>query len=416
MKWFLGNIIFWLFYRPLLIVLKTLLFFIPKVQERVSFEKKNILEPGAKSFNSYNLKADLCFEFSSEGEYQQVASLIDDALESGKKIELIFFSPSVEKTIIDLYHKFPRQIRYLRYPLLDPKLNSWISSSTLIMVRYDLFPELLLWSLKKGRKLKFVWVTFKKERVKKKLVPFIKLLFLSRSDFTIFASEQDYELGKSMGINGTIYDFRMEQIKRRLLARDEKFFKMFPLYSELKLQIAKFPREKRLIFGNAWPEDLFLLKNLPSDVFLLIVPHKLTPEILEKFRTGLVSLGHEPQLVSDTTVTTPLSSLILLNKKGVLCELYSDFGKAYVGGGFGESVHSLLEPLVAGCEHLSCGPVNHRSTEFDLAGVYGQLKEIKTNQEFLLWLQEDISGFKVHDRLKTQIDSYPIFQKEILSC
>jgi hypothetical protein len=60
--------------------------------------------------------------------------------------------------------------------------------------------------------------------------------------------------------------------------------------------------------------------------------------------------------------------------------------------------------------------VNHRSTEFDLAEVYGHLKEIKTNQEFLNWLQEDISGFKVHDRLKTQIDSYPIFQKEILSC
>jgi len=416
MKWLLGNIIFWTIYWPVLLFLKTLLYFLPKVQERLAFERKNVLEPGAQSFKKYNLKADLCFEFSSEGEYQQVASLIDDALDSGKKIELIFFSPSVEKTIVELYHRYPRQVRYLRYPLLNPQLNRWISSSTLIMVRYDLFPELLLWCLKEGRKLKFVWVTFKKERVQKRLVSFFKRIFLSCSDYTVFASEQDYELGKSMGIEGTIYDFRMEQIKRRLSARNEKFLKMFPIYKELKSNIESFSRQKRLILGNAWPDDLFLLKNIPSDIFLVIVPHKLSPDVIQNFRSGLIALGREPFLISDDTSSVNASSTFLLNKKGILCELYADFGKAYVGGGFGESVHSLLEPLVAGCEHLSCGPVNHRSTEFDLAEVYGHLKEIKTNQEFLNWLQEDISGFKVHDRLKTQIDSYPIFQKEILSC
>ncbi len=416
MKWFVGNIIFWTIYWPILLFLRTLLFFLPKVQERLAFERRNVLEPGAQSFKKYNLKADLCFEFSSEGEYQQVASLIDDALVSGKKIELIFFSPSVEKTIIELYHRFPRQVRYLRYPLLNPQLNKWISSSTLIMVRYDLFPELLLWSLKENRKLKFVWVTFKKERVQKKLVSFFKRIFLSCSDYTVFASEQDYELGKTMGIEGTIYDFRMEQIKRRLSARNEKFLKVFPIYKELKSNIESYPRQKRLIIGNAWPDDLFLLKDIPRDIFLVIVPHKLSPDIIQTFCSGLIALGREPLLISDDTSSLKASSTFILNKKGILCELYADFGKAYVGGGFGESVHSLLEPLVASCEHLSCGPVNHRSTEFDLAGAYGHLKEIKTNQEFLNWLQEDISGFKVHDRLKTQIDSYPIFQKEILSC
>jgi len=44
------------------------------------------------------------------------------------------------------------------------------------------------------------------------------------------------------------------------------------------------------------------------------------------------------------------------------------------------------------------------------------MKEVKTNQEFLNWVSEDISGVKVHDRLRTQIESYPVFQKEVLSC
>jgi hypothetical protein len=122
------------------------------------------------------------------------------------------------------------------------------------------------------------------------------------------------------------------------------------------------------------------------------------------------------EIVSDSTLDGFQGPTILLNKKGILCELYADFGKAYVGGGFGVSVHSLLEPLVAGCEHLSCGPVNHRSTEFDLAQSLGSMKEVKTNQEFLNWVSEDISGVKVHDRLRTQIESYPVFQKEVLSC
>jgi 3-deoxy-D-manno-octulosonic-acid transferase len=217
-------------------------------------------------------------------------------------------------------------------------------------------------------------------------------------------------------MTGTIYDFRMEQIKRRMEKREEKFAKFFPQYQGLKKVIDRYPRQKRLIMGNAWPQDLFLLENLPADVLLVIVPHQLKPEIFEEIRLKLIELGRPMEVISDMTIEAPTGSTILVNKKGILCELYSDFAMAYVGGGFGVSVHSILEPLVAGSEHLSCGPVNHRSTEFDIAHSFGSMKEVKSNQEFLNWLSEDISGFKVHDRLRTQIESYPVFQKEVLSC
>jgi hypothetical protein len=151
-------------------------------------------------------------------------------------------------------------------------------------------------------------------------------------------------------------------------------------------------------------------------MLVVIVPHQLKPEIFEEMIHKLAITGRSAEMISDMTIKGPFGSTILVNKKGILCELYSDFGMAYVGGGFGVSVHSILEPLVAGSEHISCGPVNHRSTEFDLAQSFGSMKEVKTNQEFLNWASEDISGFKVHDRLRTQIESYPVFQKEVLSC
>jgi 3-deoxy-D-manno-octulosonic-acid transferase len=397
-------------------MLRSLFFFIPKVRERYRFERKNKSEVGSRSFSHENLKADLCFEFSSEGEYQQVASLIEDALSQGKRIELVFFSPSVEKTMTELFKRFPLQVRYLRYPILGLSFSRWITSSNLVLVRYDLFPEFLIWSLRPGRTLKFVWVTFKKERMKKSAISLFKRAFLWRSDFTVFASVQDEEIGKKMGLNGAIYDFRIEQIHRRLKNRLEKFSLLFPLYHDFKTHLNSIPRHQRLIFGNAWPTDLFLLKNIGLECFLVIVPHKLNPSIIEEMTEALVKMGRRPVLITDQTRTLEPSQIYILVKKGILCELYSDFGKAYVGGGFGVSVHSLLEPLVAGCEHLSCGPANHRSTEFDLALVYGQLKEVKTDQEFLSWMNEDVSSTEVHDKLKSQVEAYAQFRKEILSC
>lgn len=412
----MGNLFLWLIYLPILTLLKCLFFFFPKVQSRLEFEHKNKTEAGSRSFRREGIKADLCFEFSSEGEYQQVASLIEDALLMGKKLELVFFSPSVEKTILELFQRFPNQIRYLRYPILSLSFSSWISSSTLILVRYDLFPEFLIWAMKRGRRLKFVWVTFKKERVSRKSVSLFKRAFITRSDFTVFATEADYELGKQFGANGVVYDFRMEQIKRRIDLRFNKFEKVFPQYPELKNLMEPFPRNKRLILGNAWPVDLGLLKNLPADIFLVIVPHQLKPEIIDEMMASLTSLDRTPAILSDQSEFVAQGQTILVNKKGILCELYADFGKAYVGGGFGVSVHSLLEPLVAGCENLSCGPVNHRSTEFDLAQSYGCLTEVKTPQDFDHWLAEDISKLRLHDKLKSQVAAYPKFQKEILSC
>lgn len=413
MMWNIGLIIFWLFYFPLMLILQILLFMVPKLRERRKFEARNNSEQGAGSFRHENVKADLCFEFSSEGEYQQVASLIDDALAMGKKLELVFFSPSVEKTILDLHKRFPNQIRYLRYPVLLPVFSNWVTSRTLILVRYDFFPEFLLWSLKPGHQLKLIWMTFKKERIQRKPISWFKRAFLKNSDFTIFASEPDYELGQKLGAKGAVYDFRMEQIKRRVDSRVEKFNKLFPQYPDLKKTLENYPRGKRLIVGNAWPEDMKLLENLPSDVILVIVPHQLKPEIIQQMQDALTKVGRLPVVMTDQASN---SNTIILNKKGVLCELYADFGKAYVGGGFGVSVHSILEPLVAGSEHIACGPVNHRSTEFDLARSYGQMKEVKNSQEFLNWLAEDVSAFKVHDKLKSQIAAYPQYQKEVLSC
>jgi 3-deoxy-D-manno-octulosonic-acid transferase len=412
------SFLYWSFHQVLSHFLKTFFFWAPALKKRWQFEDRNLTDLLAKSFRAINQKADLAFEFSSEGEYQQVASLITDALTVGKKIELVFFSPSVEKAMVELAEKFPTQIRYLRYPLASfgffRSFSNWVTASELIMVRYDFFPEFLIWAQRPGHCLKIVWVTFKKERSSGKQVSVYKKYFLSQARNLVFATQADQDAGKLMDLNGPVMDFRMEQIQRRMDQRSEKFSIVFPAFERLKAAFVEYPREKRLILGNAWPVDMALLQDLPPDIFVLIVPHQLEKNILDEMILLLKRLGRMPLLMDDSF--PGLGSTYVLNKKGVLCELYADFAKAYVGGGLGVSVHSILEPLVAGCESIACGPVHHRSTEFDLARDLGSMTEVKNAADFRQWMSLALPSTDSRDKIRLVSSQYPVIKKEVLSC
>lgn len=414
------NLLMWILY-PFLKFLSLFIFWIPEFQERRMFEIKNDKEPGAQSFKKLGVIADICFEFSSEGEYQQVASLVDDAIAAGKRIELVFFSPSVEKAIRELYEKHPEVIRYFRYPLIafspfrmSRCFSRWCTSKRLVLVRYDFFPEFLLWAKKKNHELFIIWASLKKERVKEKNISWFKSLFYKYSSKIIFASASDEKKAQELGFRGMHYDFRMEQIRRRIAAREEKFQRVFSPYDNLKKQMERYPRERRLIIGNAWPQDLFLLKDLPEDFFIMVVPHQLTGEILKTMKQSLEELDRTVIEISDAPGDKD-GNTFLINKKGVLCELYADFGHSYVGGGFGVGVHSILEPLVAGSESIACGPKHERSTEYDVAKNLNRMSEVNTPEEFSKWLlQGSLKGSE--DSLQNVFKSYAEFRKEVISC
>lgn len=413
-------ILFWFLYFPLMRILVLFLFWNSKVEERERFEKRNKFESLAHSFKEKDEVADLCFEFSSEGEFQQVAPLIDDALKAGKKIELIFFSPSVEKAVMKLAGQNPLQVRYLRYPFIRifpfmgrRSFTHWVTAKTLIMVRYDLFPEFLLWSMHPEHKLKIVWMTFKKERSKNKGPSFWKKLFVKEASALVLAGAPDLETAKTMNLSGKVFDFRIEQIRRRVSNREEKFRQLFPLYPNFKSHAESF--QNKVILGNAWPSDLFLLRDLPKDTLLVIVPHQLSPEIINLFKDGLDDLGREVFEINDSTKAFESSNTILINKKGILCELYTDFSHSYVGGGFEGSIHSVLEPLVAGSENLSCGPFHHRSTEYDIALSMDRIVEVNTPEEFLNWMTR-LSKEPSHDKMKALVSDYESMREFVISC
>ena len=118
-------------------------------------------------------------------------------------------------------------------------------------------------------------------------------------------------------------------------------------------------------YGNISGE--FKSKIKDGTYFALVAPHKLGPTFIRDMVRSITDQGLSVIVCSgEEDISFDRGDVVILTVPAILCEMYTLFGDAYVGGGFGRSVHSLLEPILAGCRTFS-GPKTFRSTEFDLA-------------------------------------------------
>lgn len=350
------------FLSCLRIILSVILFWLP--DKRRDFEERNLSEKEAESFKKTEQVADFCFEVSSEGELEQVRPLLSFYLENKRKIELIFSSPSVEKKCLDLALKHKEQIRILRMPILTTQLvQNWITAPVIIFCRYDFFPELLI--LKYFEK-KLVLLSGSVKNIswyKKNVFRLFKVI--------VAASTTEEERFKTIApmAETFAYDFRIPRIAERL----EKSAETLGAVSELK-QYFDFLRTKNkndlIIIGSAWESDLeifnhpdFILDIKNSKIHVLIVPHQLGLEKILKIEEFFKNLGLAEH-ISVIDENKAIKNVSILNKSGILCELYSLFNHAYVGGGYERSIHSVLEPFFSGAE-VFVGPKTHRSTEYE---------------------------------------------------
>ena len=180
----------------------------------------------------------------------------------------------------------------------------------------------------------------------------------------------------------------------RIFERTEGATKVLSETSELinYLDFLISTSSKKLVIGSAWPSDLAILNdhNWSEDlksgrIHMLIVPHSLRSQSIGELKRDLNHLFPEIPLYeisrgkglesSDLLRNKP--GLVLLNIGGVLCELYTKFSFAYVGGGYERSIHSVLEPFLSGAK-VSCGPLIQRSTEFDF------IKDVAASEIHLL--------------------------------
>jgi 3-deoxy-D-manno-octulosonic-acid transferase len=143
-------------------------------------------------------------------------------------------------------------------------------------------------------------------------------------------------------------DARFDQVAQRVAAIDR---------SQPLLQSLKAARGPWLVAGSTWPSDderlveaLAQLTPLGTAFRAIIAPHEPTVEHLQALRQRLDAKRIRnivlPQNDDTTRDTAPV---IIVDRVGVLADLYAIAAVAYVGGGFGDAgLHSVIEPAALG--------------------------------------------------------------------
>ncbi len=231
-----------------------------------------------------------------------------------------------------------------------------------IMMRYDIWPN-HIWAMKRaGITSYLVDATMKSNSLRK--IPLIKdfhrILF---KDITriLTVSEKDAEEFKDFGINGdkikAIGDTRFDRVYQRSLSARSR--------NLIKDDILK--NRKVFVAGSTWEMDeevilpaFIKLAKYDKDVILIIAPHEPTLIHMEKIENDLAK---EINTIRFSFLNNYKNErVIIVDSIGILLTLYTYAQAAFIGGGFKQNIHNILEAAVYGIPVLF-GPKIEKSAE-----------------------------------------------------
>lgn len=116
------------------------------------------------------------------------------------------------------------------------------------------------------------------------------------------------------------------------------------------------PHVLTVVAGSTWPEDearlipAFAELQREERLRLVIAPHEPTPAHLEGLERALDAAGlRHARLGAIEASVGVLPDVVVVDRVGVLADLYALAALAYVGGGFGGAgLHSVVEPAAMG--------------------------------------------------------------------
>ncbi len=155
-------------------------------------------------------------------------------------------------------------------------------------------------------------------------------------------------------------------LKNVTVSGDTRFDRVMAIVeADEELSVARAFREASsdpiLICGSTWPEDerliLEALDQLAVKPRIIIAPHELDPDQLrsieERFPKPVITWS-DAEASTDRPI---IASTLLIDRVGLLSRLYKYGNIAYVGGGFTNGIHSILEaaawgrPVIFGPKH-----------------------------------------------------------------
>lgn len=278
---------------------------------------------------------------ASLGEFEQGRPLIESLKkQTNYSIVLSFYSPSG----FEIKKNYP-QADVVCYLPLDTAKNAKqfldiVRPEKVIFVKYE------------------IWYHFLHE-IQKRNIPSYLISALFRSNHFFFKWYGKFFLEKIQGFTHVFVQDENSQTtlqikgqKESIVAGDTRIDRVLQIAqnaAQLPL-IAAFCQDKKvLIAGSTWPQDeailLPFIQQLQSDDWkFIIAPHEIHSQHIEAITKQIQdkSIAYSQanlQNVKDKKV-------LIIDNIGLLSKIYQ-YGKiAYIGGGFGVSIHNILEPAV----------------------------------------------------------------------
>ena len=290
-----------------------------------------------------NNKNIVWFHCASHGEYEQVNQLISKYKNNfpQDKILLTFFSPSGFNNI-----KKNNCIDWIFYLPLDTQKNA------------KKFIKLVM-----PKKVFFVksefWYNYMNQLSLYKIPLYHVSCVFDKEKFSIFSSFSTEILSKSKHFfvqdKNSLDVLNSINIKNSSITGDTRFDSILENIKNKKedQRILEFCLDKiTIIFASVWPEDEHIFKKFikeNSQYKFIIAPHELN-------YCKNISKFFDVELYSEFD-TRSEKNILLINKIGILKNIYKYCSLAYVGGGFGKGIHNIIEasanfkPVIFGPNH-----------------------------------------------------------------
>tara|TARA_B100000497_G_scaffold107128_1_gene124508 strand:+ start:1075 stop:2259 length:1185 start_codon:yes stop_codon:yes gene_type:complete len=288
---------------------------------------------------------------ASLGEFEQGRYLIDriSADYSQYKIALSFYSPSGYEPQqncqnVDMVFYMPLDTAYNANKLIDT-----LSPHLAIFIKYDFWWNHLNALQSKSIPTVFISTMIRSDQyfIKYKLGSIRSIL--SSVDHYYVQTQKSADLLQSMGIVNTTVtgDSRLDSI-------------LFEEVNDVPIQkeiLDWKSNGKCIIYGSVHLSDMEVIKEMSSiNAKHLLVPHDIDSANITAFQSQLpASMIYSQSGLED-------SSMVILDKLGVLRHIYNTADLVYIGGGFGKGIHNILEPLVQ-LIPIIVGPNYHKFPE-----------------------------------------------------
>lgn len=296
------------------------------------------------------------FHVSSLGEFEQGRPIIEAFKEKypDYTIVLTFFSPSGYEI-----RKNYNGAHLICYLPLDTKRNAKkfmkiVRPKLVFFVKYDYWFHFLKQAKKSGARLFLISGVFREKQAFFKVYGGWYRQILTWFEHFFVQNQESVNLLKGINITKTTIsgDSRFDRVVQ--IAQNGKSIDIAETFSRDAMTI---------VCGSTWPADEeLLIRYLSSnpDVKLILAPH----EIHKNHIDSIINLLDVPYVLYSDASNYNLNSarVLIIDNIGMLSSIYK-YGKiAYIGGGFGVSIHNTLEAAVYGIPVIF-GPNYHKFQE-----------------------------------------------------